>query len=119
MTSERYADEVDPFLAIRGWTRQGDELARYVRDAKWLLDDVEPLNLLGQRKPPRMLLQMAIGDTIIPNPNTESLGDVTGEHVEGFVPSMDGLMGHGFIVLPFATESVRCRQDILDFFAAR
>lgn len=126
----RYRQELDE----RGLEPGTDAFRRFVHRAHWLLDPVDPMNLgryatertMRYRKPgtdrmveagaDRVLIQMAKGDSVVPNVSTEILADRMNRSISVYEPNV---AGHGFVFSPTSIEGNNAREEIVEFFEQR
>ena len=126
----RYRSELDE----RGLEEGSDAFLRFVHRAHWLLDPVDPMNLgryatersFEYRKPGtdetvssgtnRVLIQMAEGDSVVPNASTEILADRMNVDISRYSP---GVSNHGFVFSPTSIDGKEARDEIIEFFERR
>lgn len=113
-----------------------DGYFHFINGLRWLLDPVDPLNLVQHtlyqpylyldpiegapypERQVRVMLQMAQGDSVVPNIGTEYLSARLGEPITVYTPS---LTDHAFLFdpNPMANNSRRAREDLVSFFDER
>ncbi len=123
-------------LADRGIEEGSDDYFSFINATRWLLDPVDPLNLVqhaqidplvyedpltGQTiddRQARVLIQMAEGDRVVPNVGTEALSARMGVDHVVYSPS---LTDHGFLFdpTPFSTATRNAREDLVEHFDGR
>lgn len=120
-------------LDSRDIERGSDEYFTFINGTRWLLDPVDPLNLVqhtqrdlidydepgqdgatGPRQA-RVLIQMADGDKVVPNVGTQALSQRMDVEIETYEPL---ITDHGFLFdpNPLAVATQQARQDLVDFF---
>ena len=118
-------------LADKGITEGSEAYDSFVNAAKWLLDEVDPINLapyaltrplayvdpvtqqVKQAPAKALRLQMAIGDTVVPNTSTRRLLTATGVN-----PTRDFrefLGSHGFLADPVEVNCYVGQDDLVTF----
>lgn len=118
-------------LSEKGIVEGTPEYDSFVNAAKWLLDEVDPINtapyalarplsyldpMTGQTvtAPPKALrLQMAIGDTVVPNTSTRRLLEATG--VDAQRDFREFLGSHGFLADPIEINCYVGQDDLVTF----
>lgn len=118
-------------LADKGITEGTPEYESFVNAAKWLLDEVDPINLApyalfrpleyvdpatGAKAvagPKALRLQMAIGDTVVPNTSTKRLLEATG--VDAQRDFREFLGTHGFLADPVEINCYVGQDDLVTF----
>jgi len=111
-----------------------DDYFRFQNAIRWSLDPVDPVNTVqfsiqqqlryvdpvdGEEKmtpTKRVLLQMAEGDSVVPNITTEILSARMGVEYRRYTPSISN---HGFLFDPTSGEGRRARNDMIEFFEQR
>ncbi len=133
--SGAFSSLFDDALERRGITsRSGDDYFDFENAIRWILDPVDPLNIAyrairepldyvdpvdGQTKQTpikRVMLQMARGDSVVPNEGTRLLSERMGVPFREYTPQISN---HAFLFDPLDPESVRARGDMVDFFEQR
>jgi len=104
-----FAAQMDAFFTRLDVDRDSAEGVRLFNVAKWFLDAVDPQHLGPTIADRRLLIQMALGDFIIPNANTRLLEAVTGARRK------DYLGEHGFIVIPIEPAYWTGSVDLADW----
>lgn len=121
-------------LSQKGINEGTPEWDQFMNAAKWLLDDVDPINISPyararpatyvdpktgqtlQQAPKRLRLQMANGDAVVPNNSTLRLKAATGvsdADFRAFTTSPGE--GHGFLANPTDIGYLPGQQDMADF----
>ncbi|WP_146977557.1 hypothetical protein [Lujinxingia vulgaris] len=113
-------------LHARGIEHGSDAYVEFVQALRWILDPVDPLNLvqhtllqpLPGHPTRRVLIQMASGDRVVPNEGTRALSERMGVAITEYEP---GLTDHGFLFNPnpLAYGSRTAREDMVEFFNQR
>ncbi len=123
-------------MSSRGIEESGDdEYIRFMTALRWLLDPVDPLNLVQHTiaqpfayeepsgetitdRQARVLIQMAEGDRVVPNVATEALSERIGVDITLYSPL---ITDHAFLFdpNPLAPSSRSAREDLVEFFDAR
>ncbi len=93
----------------------------YTFFARWLLDPIDPINMvqhtidapLPGMSAKNALIQLAVGDLVVPNITTELLAERMKHPYQEFSPLISN---HGFLVDPTSFEGGAARQQIVDFF---
>lgn len=112
-----FGGQVDAFFTREAVDRDSFDGHRFLNVARWIMDTADPATFAAQlvrRKagPPRgVLLQMALGDTIIPNDYTRTLEALSG------APRIDYLAEHAFLAIPIEPEYARGASDLAKFLA--
>lgn len=124
----------DEELQKRGILEGSDDFRRFLTAARWLVDPVDPVNVVqhtifdpisyidpvdGQQKQApvkRVLMQMAEGDSVVPNISTRILSERMKVPYTTYTPAISN---HGFLFDPTSFEGRRARQDMLEFFDQR
>lgn len=100
---------------------------------RWMLDRIDPINVApdamrsytwtdpldGMQKPSpvkRVMIQMAAGDSVVPNSSTRRLSEAMGVPIREYTPLVSN---HVFFFDPTSLEGARARQDAIDFLEAR
>lgn len=114
--------------------RDTDEYFEFETGLRWLLDDVDPVNLAhhgtiapfeyvdpidGQTKMSpvkRVLIQMAEEDLVVPNVATQSLSTRMEVPIRTYTPAVSN---HAFLFDPLSLEGARARDDVVEFFDGR
>ena len=107
---------------LRQYEVEPDDFAytAYTYFARWLLDAIDPINLVQHTLQDPLvgigaknaLIQMCENDLVVPNRNTELLSDRMGQPFETFSPL---LSNHGFLVDPTSLSGGAARDQIVDF----
>ena len=123
----------DKAIEHRGIREGTDEYFQFENIIRWMLDPVDPVNLSqhmvqrelkyidpvdGEEKiapVKRVQIQMAEGDSIVPNITTEILSARSGIEYRLYEPEISN---HVFFFLPI-NEGRRAQNDMIDFFANR
>ncbi|MEW6434673.1 MAG: Ig-like domain-containing protein [Myxococcota bacterium] len=118
-------------LADKGIVEGTPEYESFVNAAKWLLDEVDPINLApyalarpleyvdpasGAKAvagPKALRLQMAIGDTVVPNSSTRRLLEATGVDPQRDFREFIGT--HGFLADPVEINCYVGQDDLVTF----
>lgn len=121
-------------LQDRGIERGSDAYVEFMQRVHWLMDPVDPMNLgryarersMTYRHPEtgemkrapkaRVLIQMADGDSIMPNQSTRILADRVGASISTYEPAVSD---HGFVFDPTSIEGSEARDEIAEFFKGR
>jgi hypothetical protein len=121
-------------LADKGIAEGSPEFDAFVNAAKWLLDEVDPINfapyararplaLLDPRtgatvtaRPRALRLHMAIGDTVVPNSSTRRLLKAAGLNEQSEFRSFLG--SHGFLADPLEPACYVGQDDLVNFMRA-
>lgn len=125
-----FAQELDD----RGIEPGTDEHFEFLSAARWLLDPIDPINIahhaildpISYREPvtgeikqapiKRVMIQMAEGDSVVPNISTRILSErMQVPHIT-YSPSISN---HAFLFDPTSGEGRRARQDMVRFFEQR
>jgi hypothetical protein len=112
-----FGGQVDAFFTREGVDRDSFDGHRFLNVARWIMDTADPATFAAQlvrrpTGPPRgVLLQMALGDTIIPNEYTRTLEALSG------APRIDYLAEHAFLAIPIEPEYARGSTDLAKFLA--
>ena len=93
----------------------------YTFFARWLLDPIDPINMvqhtidapLPGMLAKKALIQLAVGDLVVPNITTELLAERMKHPYQEFSPLISN---HGFLVDPTSFEGGDAREQIVDFF---
>lgn len=111
-------------LTAKNITKGTPEYFEFENAARWILDEVDPLNLVryGRKEPPKYLdpdtgawvqqapkrlrVQMAIGDVVVPNSSTDRLLKAGGFNKDTEYKEFVG--SHGFLVDPYGTDAAAC-----------
>ncbi|MFL5318905.1 MAG: hypothetical protein ACJ790_04555, partial [Myxococcaceae bacterium] len=110
------------------------EWDQFINAAKWILDDVDPINIAPyaktrsityvdpltgetkQQQPKRLRMQMAKGDSVVPNSSTYRLRDATGVPSSEFHEfNVNAATGHGFLANPADIGFIPGQADLGDF----
>ena len=89
-------------------------VARYALDPYDYVDPVDGQTRTSPRK--RVLIQMAVGDDVVPNSSTRRLSEAMGVPITEYTPAVSN---HVFLFDPLSPESARARSDAIDFLEAR
>lgn len=118
-------------LQAKGITEGTPAYDSFVNAAKWLLDEVDPINLApyavarpleyvdpatgaaAVAGPKALRLQMAIGDTVVPNTSTKRLLDATGVDPQRDFRQFIGT--HGFLADPAEINCYLGQDDLVTF----
>ncbi len=132
--SDSFATAFQSVLDRRMVERSTDEYFEFETGLRWLLDDVDPLNLAnhatirpfeyidpvdGETKMSpvkRVMIQMAEGDIVVPNSATQSLSQRMEVPIRAYTPAVSN---HAFLFDPVSLEGARARNDMVEFFDAR
>ena len=124
----------DEEIARRGLIEGSDEFKRFLTSARWIVDPVDPVNVVqhatqapiqyqdpedGQLKQApvkRVMIQMATGDSVVPNVSTRILSERMKTPMITYSPTISN---HAFLFDPTSGEGRRARQDMLEFFEQR
>ena len=93
----------------------------YTFFARWLLDPIDPINMVQHTldtplvgmQTKNALIQLAVGDLVVPNITTELLAERMKHPYHEFSPLISN---HGFLVDPTSFEGGDAREQIVDFF---
>ena len=114
--------------------RQGDAYFAFTNAVRWVLDVVDPINVVqhavrrptplfdaatGQQvtpAPKRVQVQMAVRDSVVPNVATELLAERLGVEARRYTPTISN---HAFLFDPTSIEGERARRDMIEFFEER
>ncbi len=100
---------------------------------RWMLDNVDPVNVAPdamrsyawtdpvdgvEKMTPvkRVLIQMAVGDSVVPNSSTRRLSDAMGVPIREYTPLISN---HVFLFDPTSLEGGRARRDAVEFLEQR
>ena len=132
--SAAFSTLYDKSLAHRDIQRGSDDHFTFEHGIRWMLDAVDPVNVVqhtigrplrytdpvdGQQKllpTKRVMIQMARGDSVVPNITTRILSARMGVDLREYTPAISN---HAFFFDPTSLEGSRAREDMIDFFAAR
>ena len=121
-------------LQERGIEEGSDAYLEFMHRAHWILDPVDPMNLaryarersaryrdprsgeMKQTGEKRMLIQMADGDSIMPNSSTRILSERSGVPISTYEPAVSD---HGFVFDPTSVEGADARDEIAEFLKNR
>ncbi len=114
--------------------RDSDAYFAFENALRWILDPIDPLNIAyravrdpieyvdpvdGQTKTTpikRVMIQMARGDSVVPNVSTRILSERMGVPFREYTPQISN---HGFLFDPIDPESTRARNDMIEFYEQR
>jgi hypothetical protein len=93
----------------------------YTFFARWLLDPIDPINMaqhtidapLPGMQAKNAIIQMSVGDLVVPNITTRLLSERMKHPYQEFSPLISN---HAFLVDPTSFEGGDARQQIVDFF---
>lgn len=107
-----FRPQIDGYFTRNEIERDSYEGRRFLNIARWLVDAVDPHSIAHRyrSKSQRGLIQMALGDIIVPNTTTEALTRISG------LPKRDYLGTHGFLTIP-EPSALPGLQDMGDFLA--
>lgn len=108
-------------LSQKGIVAGTDAYDAFTNAARWVLDEVDPINLaqfarkrpLNGAPPKKLRLQMAIGDTVVPNSSTRRLVTATGIDERTELRSFIG--SHGFLADPAEPSCYVGQDDLANF----
>lgn len=100
---------------------------------RWMLDRVDPVNIAPSALEPysyvdpvdgttrtspvkRVMIQMAVGDSVVPNSSTRRLSEAMGVPIREYTPLISN---HVFLFDPTSLEGNRARRDAVEFLEAR
>lgn len=132
-TSGSFETALAHVLEERGIQENTDEYFEFETAMRWLLDPVDPLNVVHHatlrphryidpegelREFPRkrVIIQMAEGDVVVPNAATRSLSERSGVPIQSYSPLVSN---HAFLFDPTSIEGGRARDAVVEFFDAR
>lgn len=117
-------------LDDHGLEEDSDAFFAFEQAARWAVDPVDPLNLahhatwsvlwyddvetdaLAIMPAKNMIIQMAEGDSVVPNSGTQQLSARTGVEIDVYTPL---ITGHGFLADPTSLEGARARDQLAEF----
>lgn len=121
-------------LAHRDVTPGTDRYFSFTNTLRWLVDPVDPLivshpavrepvtytdPVTGEQKQApikRVMIQMAKGDSVVPNISTRLLSEAMGVPYREYTPTVSN---HAFFFDPTSLEGRRARQDMIEHFSQR
>lgn len=119
--SATFGPQLEAGLAQKGITRDSDAYDAFVNAARWVLDEVDPINVaqfarkrpLNGAAPKKLRLQMAIGDAVVPNSSTERLVKAIGLNESTELRSFIG--SHAFLADPAEPACYVGQEDLVKF----
>lgn len=116
-----FGPQLTSSLGAKGIREGTDEYDAFVNAARWVLDEIDPINLspfavrrpLNSALPKRLRLQMALGDTVVPNASTRRLIAATGIDEGTAFRSFIG--SHGFLADPVEVACYVGQDDMASF----
>ncbi|MEZ4460566.1 MAG: hypothetical protein R3E66_12740 [bacterium] len=132
-TSGSFETALANVLEERDITEGTDEYFEFETGLRWLLDPVDPLNVIHhattrqhEYEAPdgtiktfpkkRVIIQMAEGDVVVPNASSRSLSERSGVPLQVYTPLISN---HAFLFDPTSLEGGRARDAVVEFFNAR
>jgi pimeloyl-ACP methyl ester carboxylesterase len=132
-TSRSFVTALETVLDERGIQKNTDEYFAFENALRWLLDPVDPLNVIhhatftpheyedpdGVMRPfplKRVIIQMAEGDLVVPNSSSRSLSERADVPLQVYTPLISN---HAFLFDPTSLEGARARTAVVEFFDAR
>jgi len=104
-------------LAAKGIHEDTDEYDAFVNAARWVLDEIDPINVAPlARGKKKLRLQMAIGDTVVPNSATRRLVTATG--IDEATQFRSFIGSHGFLADPAEPACYVGQDDMASFLEA-
>lgn len=121
-------------LERRGVTPGTDRYFEFTNTLRWLVDPVDPLivshpavrepvtytdPVTGEEKVApikRVMIQMAKGDSVVPNISTRLLSEAMGVPYREYTPTVSN---HAFFFDPTSFEGRRAREDMIEHFGQR
>lgn len=133
VTSGSFKTALAHVLEERGIVENSDGYFEFETAMRWLLDPVDPLNIIHHAtlRPhsyvdpegntqmftqKRVILQMAEDDVVVPNASTRSLSERSGVPLQIYTPLVSN---HAFLFDPTSLEGARARDAVVEFFNAR
>ena len=119
--SATFGPQLTQGLSAKGIMEDTDAYDTFVNAAKWVMDEVDPVNVaqfarrhpLNGAAPKKLRLQMAIGDTVVPNSSTKRLVSATGVDENTEFRSFIG--SHGFLADPAEPSCYVGQDDMANF----
>lgn len=132
-TSDSFETALQQVLDERGIQPETDDYFEFETALRWLLDPVDPLNIIHHATlrqheyvgpggmthvfpKKRVIIQMVDGDIVVPNASSRSLSERSGVPLQVYTPLVSN---HVFLFDPTSLEGARARDDVVEFFDAR